>query len=609
MEEKKNETKKVSSKSTSEKVTKAEVVETTEVKAEAGFDKKISIFAKKVGPVPVVALVAVAVLAVIIFAAIICCVASGSKNKVVKYPVVYVSDDKLFVGTKNGKTNRVDSDYEKYSADIIYKNNKTDEFLYLSDDTLFEVKSKNGEKEKIASDVKSALYSDDDKYIVYLDDESNLYSYKRSSNKIAKNVSRVYAVVGNKVYYGKGDSLYVTKITGTKDADKIDSDVSGFKITEDKKYAVYLKYEDGTYDIYRIKIGSKKSKKIVSGAKNVIDANDDFTAFIYTTEASKNTFDLDGILKDNLKEEDDEYMKRYEGSGYNAMSYSEKYKHYDVETRDKIRNYVSTEGIEIKSYDVYYAKNNKSTKLASNVNEVLATDVDAKTVLYVKQTLDKSKKLDIEDYTSYYKFEDDVEDLLTSDLYYSKNGKKEVSIAKNVTDINAYLSNGKVFYVEKVKGDYKLKFAKIFLGKASVKEIADDIDSKYLTEYKDGFIYGTNKNSKHYTMDLNYVNAKGKTKTIATDISASKSPILSNNEKKLYFYQNYDDGEGDLVVYNGSRVKTVMENISKVYYVGDKFMYVLSDCDSKSQCDLSIYKGSKKLKKIASDVTDVVSYR
>ena len=282
---------------------------------------------------------------------------------------------------------------------------------------------------------------------------------------------------------------------------------------------------------------------------------------------------------------------------------------YYVEQRDKIREYVKEEGIEVKSYDVYYAKNNKSKKLVSGVNNVLAADVDTKTVVYVKQTLNKDKKLVISDYKYLYDFKDDVEELLSNSLYVSKNGKKEVSIVKNVSDVNAYIAKGNVFYVTKKDGKYNLDMAKVSFGKAKTKEIAEDIDSKYLVEFKDGFLYGTNESSKNSSMDLNFVKPNGKTKVVATDIYSSRSPIVSNNEKKIFFYQNYDDGEGDFVVYNGSRVKTIMENVSRVYYLTDDYMYVLNDCDSKGECDLSIYKGSKKLRKIASDVSDIVSYK
>lgn len=602
----KKETQKVSENVVDTESTKVENVATESVKVETC---KCSIFAKKVGPIPMVALIGAAGVILIALIGIIACVCLNSGKKVEKYPVVFVSDDKLYVGTKNGKYNRVDNDYEKYKADIIYKNEGTDKFLYLSDDTLYEVKSKNGEKKKIASNVKQAIYSDNDKYIIYLDEDNNLYSYKKTSKKIAKNVSRLYAVVNSKVYYTKGDSLYFVGTLAVKDPVKIDSDVSGFSLTEDKKYGVYLKYEDGLSDVYRVKIGSKKGKKVVTGAKNVIAYNDDYTEFIYTTESSKSSYSLDGILKDDLKADDENYMDRYNGSGYDSMSYSERYDKYYVEQRDKIREYVKEEGIEVKSYDVYYAKNNKSKKLVSGVNNVLAADVDTKTVVYVKQTLNKDKKLVISDYKYLYDFKDDVEELLSNSLYVSKNGKKEVSIVKNVSDVNAYIAKGNVFYVTKKDGKYNLDMAKVSFGKAKTKEIAEDIDSKYLVEFKDGFLYGTNESSKNSSMDLNFVKPNGKTKVVATDIYSSRSPIVSNNEKKIFFYQNYDDGEGDFVVYNGSRVKTIMENVSRVYYLTDDYMYVLNDCDSKGECDLSIYKGSKKLRKIASDVSDIVSYK
>ncbi len=581
------------------------IVESSEPEVNAKCD--CGILNKKVAGIPLVFIAGGALLLLLLI--IVGVNVFGNNKDILEYPVVYVNDDdEVYVGTKNGKVKKVDGDYESYGTDVSYKNKKTDKFLLINEDNLYEVTSKNGEKEKIASDVVSAMYSDDDKYIIYLNDEGEMYTYKKDGEKIAKDVDKIYDIIDGKIYYQKDGNLYVIKASGKKDAEKIASDVYSFVVSEDEKTATYMEYEDSEYNIYLYKLSNGKSKKVVSGASEIVATSEDNSKIIYVKKTDGASFNLNKILDDDLKDDDEDYMERYNGSGYNEMTYSEKYDKYYVEQRDKIRDYVKDEKLSTKSYDVYYSKNGKSTKIASDVTEVITGDVDTKGIVYIKKTLNTSDKLKISDYKYYYDFEDDVEDLLVADLYYSKNGKNEVELASKVDDANAYIVDGKqLYYVLEDDGDYTLYYGKTGK-KIDAEEIDSDLSSMYLTEFKDGFVYGVDYSSKSGSFDLKYVK-NGKAEKAASDVSSSKSYFISNDEKKIYFYTDYEDREGNLNYFNGSKTKVVMENISAAYYLNDDYMYVTTDCSKSGSCDLNIYKGSKKLKKIASDVTSIVSYR
>lgn len=572
-----------------------------------GGKSKESFLSKRIGPFPIFAyaIVAICVVIFIFILLVISILSLSSVDNMPKYPIVYTTSDRdANLSGKNAKSKEVDITITS-DTHVYYANDDTSKFLYLTNNSLFMVKTKNGEKDKIASNVDTALFSDNDKYVVYLTNNGDLYSYNYKKYKICKNVDQIYAVINNKVYFEKNDNLYVVDIKGKKDSVKIDSDIFGFTVNENNKTALYRKYDNATYDVYLFNFGSSKSKKVAENVSSIIDVSDDFKELIYLEEAKSTSFSLKKVLKDDLSIEDEEYMEKYESSARDSMSSSELSEYYYVKARDDIREYVDKEKYEIQGYDVYYVKNGKKKQIASGVSEVLSSDIDSLSVAYVKSTLDTSKKLAISDYRYLSGFKTDVKSLLKSKLYYKKSNGKEIEIASKFDDASvSILNKNKMVYVLKNGTKYSLYSGKVFGKKLKSEVITTDVKGLELISYNDGVIYLSDYNSSHHIADLYYITDSFKPKKIATDVYTSNISVKDDN---LYYYINYESNNGDLYRFNGSRAKLLLEDVTKIYYLRDNYMYVLNDCNSKFACDLSIYTGHKKMKKVASDVTGIVS--
>lgn len=573
----------------------------------ANNNVKDNFLMKKVGlfPIFVYAIVAVCIIFIVFILLIISISCLNGKDKIPKYSVVYTNDDKeVYAAGKSAKSNKVDSSFTSDSY-VYYPNDDTSIFLYLTDDTLFKVKTKNGDKDKIATDVDEVMFSDDDKYIVYLTNEGDLYSSNFKKIKLAKNVDQIYAVINNKVYFGKNDNLYVIDIKGKKESMKIDSDIFGFTVNENNKIALYRKYENASYDIYMYNFNSNKTKKIAENVSSIINVSDDYKELIYLEESHSTNYSLKKILKDDLANEDEEYIEKYESSARDSMSESELADYHLVKARNEIRDYVDKEKYEVQGYNVYYVKNGKKKLLAAGVSEVLSSDIDTMSVSYIKSSLDTSKKLSISDYRYLSSFKVDVKSLLKSKLYYKKINGKEVTVASKFDDASVgILSNNKFVYVLKDGSKYSLYSGKVFGKKLKSEVISADVKGLDLVEYNDGVAYFADYNSNHRIADLYYVTDSFKPKKVATDVYTGNVSVRDDN---LYYYLNYENNNGDLYRYNGSRSKLLLEDVTKVYYLRDNYMYVLNDCDKKFACDLNIYTGHKKIKKVASDVTGIIS--
>lgn len=124
---------------------------------------------------------------------------------------------------------------------------------------LYQYKVKKEEKEKIASEVSDFKVSDDGKKVVYRKSTGEVYVWNgKESEKIDSDSSRVNSVNGNVVYYTKDNSLY--KKNGSKDKEKILSDVNRVLYIYDSGEIYYVKSDDGEKSLYYY--NGKDSEKI-----------------------------------------------------------------------------------------------------------------------------------------------------------------------------------------------------------------------------------------------------------------------------------------------------------------------------------------------------------
>ncbi len=131
---------------------------------------------------------------------------------------------------------------------------------------LYQYKVKKEEKEKIASEVSDFRVSDDGKRVVYRKSTGEVYVWNgKESEKIDSDSSRVNSVNGNVVYYTKDNSLY--KKSGSKDKEKILSDVSRILYIYDSGEIYYVKADDSEKNLYYY--NGKESEKIAENYASV----------------------------------------------------------------------------------------------------------------------------------------------------------------------------------------------------------------------------------------------------------------------------------------------------------------------------------------------------
>ena len=524
------------------------------------------------------------------------------------YPIVFVNDDDelMVMGPKQKSPVKVEGSYSS-SAEVVYANKNTNLFLYAKNDSVYYFDVKKGESEKIANDIDDIVWSSDDKYLIYLNDDENLYSYNFKKNeKIDSDVETIYAVTDKFVVYEKDGSIYFKNFKSSKaDRVKITSDGSFEIMSEDDTKVLYS--EDNDYYLYNLK--NEKKTKVISDASGVADYSKDLTEFIYVVKNDTSGIDISKILDDDKKDYDEKIKKCTLTDFYDDKCTYEEYsdyssERYDIESRNDIREFVKEEYEGASSYDVYYAKNGKSTKIAENVSSLLAADYKTKRIVYTQTNLDSSKKLKISDYDYLSEFKSDLRDAFTSDVYYKQNTKKAYSIESNINIMSAYFDENDLYYVinnDKTNELYHGKISGDKVGK--VKMIDEDLSGSSLRSgYKKGLVYGVDYSDKYGTVDLKIVK-NGKVKEMAKDVY-SASIKVSDLENKLYFLKDYDDGEGNLYVYDG-KAKELASDINSFIYVNDKLIYVSKDRSSSgSKFDLYLLRG-KKLTKISDDVVSL----
>ncbi len=462
--------------------------------------------------------------AVVLVLLLIVLMSGGSKGT--KYPIVYNnSDGELYLLPNNAKD---EEDAIKLSGDdstsnVLYANTTDKYLLFLKGSDLYLYKSNDKEEtEKLVSDVDDYYFTEDDKYVIALDDDDNLYSYDfgKEKEKLDTDVSYIYDYTNEKIVYSKDDTVYVRSLKAKKD-DKN-------KITDDYKRDLQFS-EDG---------------------KNVLYVNGDGELMSYSISKKENT----KIAGD-------------------VSSY-----YCDEKSCNKLYYVVSDGGS-----NLYYYNGKESSKVASDISTVMAVDVDSQKVVYTKVDDNKYTLYYQNGTKDAAKIEGDLDSVSSVRMYegkgiyyvnsedelrYVKISGAKVSDPKTVEDEIETTLNSKLngyFFVADVdkNGNGTLYFASN--GKA--KEIDTDVSYISLSTSKDGKKVYYLKDYKT-TGDL-YVTSGGKGKKIESDVR-TYSVI---NPKLIYLLKDYSSSKerGDLYRSNGSKSTKIAENVTRfahppVYY-------------------------------------------
>lgn len=565
-----------------------------EVSAMPSVEKQPSFFEKNKALIIIAGVAVIGIALLILIISLIVSSVSGSKN--VETPLVYLTTDGELKFVTSGKKQGVTmaSSYTE-SLDVAYSNKSNRYILYTKSDNLYLVDTrKSGDGEKITSDVDEFMFSENDKYVVFTNDDGDLYAYNfKDKEKLDSDVSSIRAVSADKVFYKKDGNLYMRSLKASKDdKEKIASDIKYAYFNENMTKVLYSKENnDDLYDYYVYNIKSKKDEKVIEDAYTIYDYNDDFTKFIYGVENEGSTFDLSKIVDDD-KAESDKNFKAYTYDDYldGTVEYSE-YREslsesYDVKSREKIREQLKEEFKLDPTIEVYFQTGNKKTKITEDASSILYADAETKRVVYATETYDTSKKIKLSEVSYFYKIKNYLEDNKKETVMFKVGDKEATEVVSNADDADVYVIKNDLYYTV----DDELFYAKISgnkLGKAqSLAEDTKIIDST--GEYRDSLVFATDV--KSYTGDLKLAKA-GKVTAIDNDVYTKGITITDTN--KIYYYTDFEDNSGDYNMFNG-KVKNILKDVGYVYHVKDNYMYVFKDYSSKSSSyDLYRYKGSK----------------
>ena len=120
---------------------------------------------------------------------------------------------------------------------------------------LYDSKEKD-ETTQIVSNVSDYWFTEDDKYIVVVDENKNLHIYNyKDTKKVDTEIDTVLDVRGNKILYEKDNTLYVRDVNPKKDDKlKVSEDYETLvRFSEDGKNILYINGERELYfyNIYR----------------------------------------------------------------------------------------------------------------------------------------------------------------------------------------------------------------------------------------------------------------------------------------------------------------------------------------------------------------------
>ena len=523
--------------------------------------------------------------------------AFGGRDKVLNYPLLFINDDEELMiinyGDKDpSKIANVDED-EAY-VKMAYANNTERYILYIKDDNLYYYDAvKKDDSLKIASDVVSYGFTENDKLIYYINDENELYiSDKKDKTKLDSDVESVVYALGDKILYVKDDSLYIRGYSEKKnDKEKIVNDYVGALVSDNSKKVLIATNEE----LYLYTIKSNEKVKITGEYKSVVAYDDNFDKIIYAENNEEST-DLTKLLIDNKKQDDEDFKEITFSDYLNDKATYEEYSQNqelkdEIDVRNEIREYVQDVDLGTSTLKIF--SNGESKDYLKDVGSVVYTDLDEESILYFKGEI-SSKKLNIEDYDYLYDFVDDFEKLIDSGSLYLYNGKEDILITDEELVKDARIDGKYVYYLAEDDDEYELFYATI---KGDKVDESGSLDtgiyySSLKGGLKDGYLYFADMNDDGDAADLKVVK-NGEIETIASDVLPEN--LQTNlNKTKLYYMTEYSDQEGTLNVYNGSKSKKLIDEVAMFVHINDNYMYLFKNYSDKNDTmDLYSFNGSK----------------
>ncbi len=521
------------------------------------------------------------------------------KQSEIEMPLVYVSNGELkFISSRKKESSSVGT-FSSDKLGIIRYPNRSDKYIMYTEgsDLYLSYVRSNKDTKNIAGNVLKYYFSANDKHIVYIDLNGNLFVNDfNKSEELDKGVSLVLDVTEDKVYYQKDGNLYSKSLKASKnDRIKIATDYYVATMNSDCSKILYAKESgDEIYDYYVYNIKRKKEQKVLTDVFTLYDYNDDFTEFIYGSLNKDNAMDLNNFVNDDKKEYDENF-KTYSFDDYwngkiDYDTYKQSQKDSDnVVKRQKIRDELAKEaGKTLKgaeSIDVYYQKSNKKLKLADAISKVSYTDLKNKRLIYSKDDYSSIEKLDINEIDSVADIKEHVVSNLKNVVFYKYGQSEESEITSNKSSVIAHIFGDEIY----CEADDEIFYAKLKKNKmGEVKSVANNaIVVDWENRYEDGLLFL--EGLKNGNGELKLIK-NGKVNSIDSNVY-EKDIVVTGN--KVYYFKDYKNYNGNYYSYSG-RPKRIMSDVSRVSYIKENYMYVLKNYSSKTGLyDLYRYRGRK----------------
>ncbi|WP_216830606.1 DUF5050 domain-containing protein [Alkalihalobacterium elongatum] len=158
---------------------------------------------------------------------------------------------------ENGQRSKVASDIKEFELTA----NGSAIFYTNSDDILYVYTTANGEKVKLASDVQQYTYIDDKTIYLTKDDDLFVKTIEKDGRKIASDVYNYYVLAGHIYYISKDKDLFLVKDDGEKE--KLLSDLEDYTYSNNQFYYLTKETKIGT-----IKLGETEGKILLDDVKD-----------------------------------------------------------------------------------------------------------------------------------------------------------------------------------------------------------------------------------------------------------------------------------------------------------------------------------------------------
>lgn len=458
-----------------------------------------------------------------------------------------------------------------------------------------ETSKPNGEAVKIDSDVYTYVVSSSGSVVTYRKgNEGNLYQYKLSKDSKDKVASEVRSFVvsddGKSVIYMNYDgNIYLQ--SGDKDKEKLAGDVSSMvRVTDDLKTVYYLK-DDA---LYKQTLGADKVK-LVSDVSSVLRVYDSGEIY-YTTRTSK-TISLADYVTDDMKEADaaateptypdypsspeypdwwdydtdEAYQAAYEAyerdyatwqETYNRMEqeYEDAYNAYwSISRRDDLRNQLQDRTMERSTYSLCFYDGSKSVTLTDAYNTYYTLATDAPVITYSVYDQSKQEKVKLSEIEDLY----DVEYLVdrpasSSQRYIAVKGTASALDAEKARSFYLNSTGTTLYYIDNTSEDNSGELYRVSIsgGKVGKAELYDNDVTPEQCEFIDANEFLYYKSVKDYQGDL-YINKN----RVDYDVY-----ILSLNysaDQKLFYFTDRGPGSstGTLKLYNGKEAVKIADDV------------------------------------------------